>query len=224
MPRRPNHLLSGLEQRFVEEYLIDLNKTQAAIRAGYSARSARSHVIQVVKRPHVRAAIDQAMAERARRVAFDHDRVIQALAVAAFGNPRTLFGEDGELLPMHELSDAVTALGANLDIVARIKDDGNGPSPRPSGPASGRPKDRLRGFGRAGGSIKKTDYVVKVRLPDRVKALELLGRHLGLFQDRADLSDGEPPAITVTFVRPGDGRDEADALNAPNATPLDDLR
>ena len=123
MPR-PDHILTDRERRFVEEYLVDLNKTQAAIRSGYSARTVRSFVARVTKRPRVRAAIEQAMAERARRVEVDQDRVVQMLATAAFGNPRTLFDADGELLPMHKLSDAVTALAADLDIAARIKDGG----------------------------------------------------------------------------------------------------
>ena len=75
------------QKRFVEEYLIDLNATQAAIRAGYSPDSARDIGCENLTKPNIKAAIDRAMAERSRRTGINQDRVIQEIAKLAFLNP-----------------------------------------------------------------------------------------------------------------------------------------
>ena len=59
--------LTPREERFVGEYLIDLNATQAAIRSGYSAKSARQIGAENLSKPYIAAAIAEAQAERARR-------------------------------------------------------------------------------------------------------------------------------------------------------------
>ena len=72
------------QKLFVEEYLIDLNATQAAIRAGYSPETAYSIGNENLKKPEVKAAIDKAMAERSRRTGISQDRVLQELAKIGF--------------------------------------------------------------------------------------------------------------------------------------------
>ena len=184
MYRRPNHILSDRERRFVDEYLIDLNRTQAAARAGYSPRSSRELGMRLMKRPRVRDAVKRAMARRARRNEVDQDRVVLTLAAVAFGNPRVLFDDTGALLPLHRLPDEAAALIASLDIVANVRDDGG-----------------------------KAEYVAKIRTADRLKSLELLGRHLGLFDGTSEPADGDarPLAFEVTFVG-GNPADEVPAL------------
>lgn len=79
--------LTALQQRFVEEYLVDLNATRASRRAGYACRIGW----KVIKSPPVKAAIDAAIAERARRLEVQAFEVIDALRQIAFGaevNPR----------------------------------------------------------------------------------------------------------------------------------------
>lgn len=71
---------------FIEEYLIDLNATQAAIRAGYSPESAGSMGSENLKKPEIRARIEKAMAERSRRTGINQDRVLQELAKIGFAN------------------------------------------------------------------------------------------------------------------------------------------
>ena len=72
--------LTAKEAAFVREYLIDLNATQAAIRAQYSAKTAGNIAEQVIKRPHVAAAIQKAMNERAERTGITADMVLQNIA------------------------------------------------------------------------------------------------------------------------------------------------
>ncbi|MDO4669737.1 MAG: terminase small subunit, partial [Butyricicoccus pullicaecorum] len=75
------------QQRFVDEYLIDLNATQAAIRAGYSPDTAQQMGSENLSKPVIRNAIDKAIAERSRRTGINQDRVINEIAKVAFLNP-----------------------------------------------------------------------------------------------------------------------------------------
>ena len=68
------------QKRFVEEYLIDLNATQAAIRAGYSPDTAGSIGNENLKKPEICACVEKAMAERSKRTGVCADRVVQELA------------------------------------------------------------------------------------------------------------------------------------------------
>ncbi len=142
--------------RFVEEYLIDLNATQAAIRAGYSARSAGSIGCELLKRPAVRDAVQKAQAERSRRTGVNADRVLQELAKVSFVNPADVL----------DLSNGSVNTDAALDDLACIAGI------------------KVKYYA---GEIVERD----VRLCDKVKALELCGRHLGMFIDKKELSAGE---------------------------------
>lgn len=72
------------QKMFVEEYLIDLNATQAAIRAGYSPDTAGSIGSENLKKPEIRACIEKAMAERSKRTGINQDRVLMELARIGF--------------------------------------------------------------------------------------------------------------------------------------------
>lgn len=72
------------QKRFVEEYLIDLNATQAAIRAGYSPDTAEQIGYQLLQKTSVSNEVSKAMAERSKRTGINQDRVIQELAKIGF--------------------------------------------------------------------------------------------------------------------------------------------
>src|SRR3954466_9694923 len=80
--------LNDRQARFVAEYLVDLNATQAAIRAGYSPASARTQAADLLTNPNISAAIAEAQAARSRRTEVTADRVVLELARVAFGDPR----------------------------------------------------------------------------------------------------------------------------------------
>jgi len=158
-----NPKLTAKQQRFVAEYLVDLNAKQAAIRAGYSPRSAETNGNRLLRNAQVAAAVEAAKAERQARTEITADAVLQRLAAVAFGDVRELFGEDGSLKPVGELSEAAAAMLASLDVVMTLNDDG---------------------------SVTRTS---KVRLNDRLRALELLGKHLGMFEPKAAPGSAENP-------------------------------
>src|SRR3954467_14617733 len=84
--RRPAVPLNDRQARFVAEYLVDLNATQAAIRAGYSAASARQMGAENLSKPDIQAALAEARAVRGRRTEVTADRVVLELARVAFGD------------------------------------------------------------------------------------------------------------------------------------------
>ena len=141
------------QKRFVEEYLIDLNATQAAIRAGYSPDSAKEIGSENLTKPDIAKAIDQAIAERSRRTGVNADRVVRELAKIAFVNAGEVVDLDTALL-MDKISD---------DDMAAIQ------------------SVKVKTFGEDG--IER-----EVKLADKLKALELLGKHLGLFKDKIEIN------------------------------------
>jgi phage terminase small subunit len=80
--------LTAKQARFVAEYLVDLNATQAAIRAGYSARTANEQAARLLANVSVAAAVAEAQAARGKRTEVTQDRVALELARIAFGDPR----------------------------------------------------------------------------------------------------------------------------------------
>ena len=111
------------QERFVEEYLVDLNATQAAIRAGYSARSARGNAYGLLKRPEVKAAVARGRARLARSSQVTAERVIQEYATLAFSDLRELadWGPEGVVpKPSSELgAEAARALAEVSDTRSR---------------------------------------------------------------------------------------------------------
>jgi phage terminase small subunit len=78
--------LTAKQQRFCDEYLIDLNATQAAIRAGYSPRTAEQAASRLLTIVKVSDEIAREMAERSKRTGINQDRVVKELAKLAFVN------------------------------------------------------------------------------------------------------------------------------------------
>lgn len=147
--------LTAKQKKFVEEYLIDLNATQAAIRAGYSTESAKEIGCENLTKPNVKAEIDKAIAERSRRTGINQDRVLRELAKIAFVNPNDVIN----------FRDATVKMTSeeNLAAIASIK-----------------VKEIPGEYGNA------TEREVK--LYDKLRALDLLGRHLGMFKDKIEVN------------------------------------
>ncbi|MDR0648418.1 MAG: terminase small subunit [Synergistaceae bacterium] len=159
--------MNAKRQRFVEEYLVDLNATQAAVRAGYSVKRADQSGKQLLSFIEVQNAINAALAERSEKTKITADRVLKELATLAFTDFRkaVAWGPDGvTLLPSGELGDDEAA------IIAEVTETRS----------------------ETGGSIKAKRY-------DKLKALELLGRHLGMFSDRVDLRHSGEVALVNVF-------------------------
>lgn len=145
--------LTAKQNKFVEEYLIDLNATQAAIRAGYSPKNAGKIGHELLEK--TRNEIDRAIAERSRRTGINQDRVLRELAKIAFVNPNDVIN----------FRDATVKMTSeeNLAAIASIKVK---KIPGEYGDATER----------------------EVKLYDKLRALDLLGRHLGMFKDKIEIN------------------------------------
>lgn len=82
--------LTDKQKAFVAEYLVDLNATQAAIRAGYSSKTAARIAVELLNKTQVAAAIQQAQAQREKRTLITADRVLTELARIAFADARAV--------------------------------------------------------------------------------------------------------------------------------------
>ena len=145
--------MTGKQKLFCEEYLIDLNATQAAIRAGYSAHTANEQGNRLLSNVSVRTRIDEALAERSKRTGINQDRVIRELARVAFVNA----------LDVINFKEATIKDNASADDTAAI--------------ASIKVKTIL------GEGVER-----EIKLADKLKALELLGKHLGMFTDNIHMT------------------------------------
>ncbi|EFL51738.1 Terminase small subunit [Solidesulfovibrio fructosivorans JJ]] len=109
--------LTDRQRRFVEEYLVDLRPAAAALRAGYNAKYAVAAGNRVKNLPHVRAAIEEAMGERSKRLGITQDRVVLELARIAFADIREFVDWDAggvTLRASRELTPDQTACVAEI--------------------------------------------------------------------------------------------------------------
>ena len=150
--------LTPKQARFVQEYLIDLNAAQAAIRAGYSAKTARVIGHENLTNPDIAAAIEKAMAERAERTRLTADWVVDELRKLAGANMADYMRSTPEgdpYLDFSRLTRDQTAALAEVTV-----------------------EDFVDGRGEDARAVKR----VKFKLHDKRAALVDLGRHLGLFE------------------------------------------
>lgn len=149
--------LTPKQQRFVEEYLIDLNATQAAIRAGYSEKSAQEIGAENLSKPMVAKAIQEALQERKERVQIDADYVLKRLVEIDQMDVLDIMDDDGNVKPLRDWPKIWRQYISNIETISM--DDGEG-------------------------------WLKKIKWPDKVKNLELLGRHVsvGAFKDKVEHS------------------------------------
>lgn len=102
---------------FVQQYLIDKNATQAAIRAGYSAKTASSAGERLLRNVEVCEAIERGMSDLAGRLGITAERVLLERSRLAFFDVRKLFQDDGGPKPINELDDDTAAAIAGLEVV-----------------------------------------------------------------------------------------------------------
>lgn len=180
------------QKRFVEEYLIDLNGTQAAIRAGYAPRSADVTAARLLANARIGTAITAAQASRSERTRVDADWVLARLAQEADADVADLYDATGAVKPVHDWPLIWRkGLVAGIETVRQEvgqDDDGN--------------------------PIYATAY--KLKLADRGRRIEMLGKHVfvSAFREQVDhtSSDGSmsPPSLAdfyagkVPFTPPED--------------------
>jgi phage terminase small subunit len=152
--------LTPNQRRFVENYLLDLNATQAAIRAGYSKRTAQEQGSQLLNHPAIRSAIDAAKTERSAKTEIRAEQVLEEIAAMAFYDPGKLMidGAANAGDPIEAVIDGRVIYG--LRCPADIK----------------RLPEKVRRAIVGWGWDRNQNFTVK--LADKSKALDHLARHL----------------------------------------------
>jgi phage terminase small subunit len=147
--------LTKKQKLFCEEYLIDLNATQAAIRAGYSPDTANEQGSRLLANVSVRAHIDKALAERSKRTGINSDIVLFELARMARANAGDIINFDDASLKDNVLRDDTAAIAS-----VKVK----------------------KSYSESGETVER-----EIKLHDKTKSLELLGKHLGMFTDKVQV-------------------------------------
>lgn len=160
----PKKKLTKKQKLFVDEYLIDLNATQAAIRAGYKEKTAYSMGWQNLKKLEVQQSIEKAMQKREDRTEITQDRVLRELEKIGFSDLRGAFNENGSLKMPKDWSDEAAAAISSIEVITKNLGEG------------------------------EVEYVHKIKLWDKKGGLELIGKHLKMFTDKveATLDQREP--------------------------------
>lgn len=175
--------LTNKQRRFVEEYLVDLNATQAAIRAGYSSKTAASIGEENLRKPDIAKAVQEAQVERSKRTEITQDMVLRELAKIGFSDIRKIvrWGKT-ELRVADVEEDGATEVHHGLALVSvdDIDDD----------------------TAAAIAEISEGREGLKVKLHDKKGALVDIGRHLGMFKDRVEhTGKNGGPIETATLTK-----------------------
>jgi phage terminase small subunit len=149
--------LTDKQKRFVAEYLVDLNATAAAKRAGYSKKTACEQAARLLANVNVQTAVQEAKQARQERTEITQDMVLRETAKLAFFDIRKMFDKDGKPLDISELDTDTAAALAGLDVQDIADNDGD-----------------------------YVGFVKKYKMADKLKALELLGKHLGTWEPKDD--------------------------------------
>lgn len=183
--------MNARERLFVVEYLKDLNATQAAIRAGYSEKTARQQGTRLLSKAVIAEAIARGMAKRNERVKVDAEFLLQRLADEAFADIADIYNDDGSLKPIREWPLVWrTGLIAGIEVEEIFE---------------GRGEQRTL-----------VGVLRKVKISDRVKRLDLIGKHVDVqaWKERREIGVDQPLKELLREISGSSIRPREDAGNA----------
>lgn len=163
--------LNDRQRRFCDEYLKDLNATQAAIRAKYSSKTAGQIGERLLRNVEVAKYLKERMADREKRTEITQDMVLREYARIGFFDPRKLFDETGRPLPIGQLDDDTAAVISGVDVAT------------------------------IGNAEQGAGEILKLKLADKKGALDSIARHLGMFNDKLDLGVTKELADKIAKAR-----------------------
>jgi len=187
--------LTPKQTLFVDEYLIDLNATQAAIRAGYSPKTAEVQGSRLLSNAKVAEAVDAKKIERSEKTGVDASWVLERLALEVNADLADLYEDNGTLKPIHDWPEIWRkGLVSGIDVVQEYETvDG-----------------------------KKTHIgsVTKLKISERVKRIELIGKHVVVqaFNDKLELTGKGGGPIEIEDKTPAAVKAAMDAIFRRNGT------
>jgi len=169
--------LKGKQARFVEEYLKDLNATQAAIRAEYSVKTAYSQGQRLLTNVEVQKAIEEATKARSERTKIDSDYVLHRLAEIDRMDVLDILHDDGSLRAVRDWPPIWRQYIGGMDVLTSIT--------------------------RVNDETEIENILKKIKWPDKLKNLDLIGKHVNVqaWRERQELTGlNGGPIETVTRV------------------------
>lgn len=170
--------MTDAQKRFCDEYLIDLNATRA-YKVAYpnckkdeTASAAGSRMLGNVK---VQEYIQEQQREREKRTKVTQDMIVNELAKIAFLDISNLYNENGGLKNIQDIDENTRRAISSLETF-----------------------EEFEGYGE---DREKVGDTKKVKLIDKTKALELLGKHLGMFKDKIDISQDKPFEVNISIKK-----------------------
>lgn len=150
-------------ERFAREYVIDLNATRAAIAAGYSEDSATAQASALLTNHNVKKLVAQLTAARLSKLDVTGERIIEELAKIGFSDIRKIFSADGQLKDVCDIDDETASAIAGIEY-----------------------EKLFQHFGK--GQAEHIGNVAKIKLADKLRALELLGKYRKLFTEKVEVT------------------------------------
>lgn len=150
--------LTPRQERFCEEYVVDLNGTQAAIRAGYAESGAGVEAARLLKNANVIDHINELKTGVRRIREIRADRILNTLETIAYGDVAAFFDEEGHLLPRSEWPEGAHLLVAGIEFKTVQLGEG------------------------------AVEHIAKIKLVDRLKALNMLAQHKALLVSRIEVT------------------------------------
>jgi phage terminase small subunit len=175
-----NGKLTDKQRLFVKEYLVDLNATQAALRAGYSPKTAFAIGYENLTKHYIREAVEREMKKREQRIEITADRVLEEFAKIAFTNLPGIVDYSNGMMTIsnfEELTDEQKACIKKFKVKTMTRLDRDG-------------------------EATEVD-TIELEMNDKLKALEKLGHHLGLFAPKVNAKENGDGGFTFEFVMPG---------------------
>lgn len=155
-------MLTPKQARFVAEYLKDLNATQAAIRCGYSVRSAGQQGERLLRKAEIASEVARLQSAQLEQTGLTAEAVKDSLRKVITADVRQLFDAQGNVIPIHQLSDEAASLIAGFEVVKRNLTAGDG----------------------------ATDTILKIKLKDQSRYVEMAAKHFGLLTEKVEHSGG----------------------------------
>jgi len=154
VPKNKNGL-TPYQQCFVDEYMVDLNQSQAILRAGFTGKptSAKTAATRLMSNIHVKTEVRRRIKERSERTQITADRVLIELALIGFYDIREIFDVKNNLKEISELTDASSRAIASIEIEI----------------------DKI--------GIREISTTKKIKMHDKIRALQLIGNHIGMFKE-----------------------------------------
>jgi phage terminase small subunit len=181
--KNKNSTLTTKQLSFCSEYLVDLNATQAAIRAGYSGPNVRKTASDLLAKPDIQEEVARRMKLREKRTEITQDRVLAELANIAFFDIRKTVDQEGRPLPLNQLDNETARAIISADICK---------------------------FGNAEVGIGE---ITKLRFSDKRAALVDIGKHLGMFKDKIEVTGENGAPINFAYDLSKMTTEELELLN-----------